>query len=213
VGMQRVRTPAWRIAGSFVSWLLFTFSFAGLFQTAGVVIGLGGYCASGGPYVIQTECPESVVVFAPIGIFGMLIAVGIGLFLAQNFGTPLYLWAWPILFVGLGAQFAWGATLGVSIVTNILLGLMFVVMGLVPWWFAIRGGAQPFLLGGSNAADQPFAYEDRGRKSYFTRPKSEGEPIPATPGDWALSLGLAVVGIGLGAWLSVLAFHAVSAAG
>jgi hypothetical protein len=45
--MQRVRTPAWRIAGSFVSWLLFTFSFAGLFQTAGVVIGLGGYCASG----------------------------------------------------------------------------------------------------------------------------------------------------------------------
>ena len=211
--MQRVRTPAWRIAGSFVSWFLFTFSFAGLFQTAGVVIGLGGYCASGGPYVIETECPESVVLFAPIGIFGMLIAAGISIAIADNLGAPLYLWAWPILFVGLGVQFAWGATLGVSIVTNILLGLMFVVMGLVPFWWAIRTGARPFFLGATDAEGRPFTVvEGRGR-SAFTPVKPEGEPVEPTAKDWTLSLTLAVVGICLGAWLSVLAFHAVGTAG
>jgi len=210
--MQRVRTPAWRIAGSFVSWLLFVFSFAALFQTAGVVIGLGGYCASGGPYVIETECPESVVLFAPLGIFGMVVAVGIGLLLAGRFGTPLTDWAWPILFVGLGVQFVLGATLGVAIVTNVLLGLMFIVMGAVPLGLAIRAGLQPLLIGAVNAAGEPFVHDDRGRRSYIPRATPDGEPVVPTPGDRVAALGLTVVAVALGTWLSVLAFHAASAA-
>ena len=52
-------------AGSFrirtvVSWLLFTLSFTLLYQVSAVVMGLGGFCASGGPYVIETECPEAL---------------------------------------------------------------------------------------------------------------------------------------------------------
>jgi hypothetical protein len=211
--MSRFRAPIWRIVGSFVSWALFAFSFLALYQTAAVVIGLGGFCASGGAYVIETECPEAVVLFAPLGIFGMLFAVGIGLFFARSFGTPLYLWAWPILFVVLGIQFALGATLGVSIVTNILLGLMFIVMGIIPWWWIIRAGAQPFLIGMSNALGQPFSYRDTGRKSYFGPSAPEGEQAAPTPGDWALSLGLTLVGTALGAWLSILAFNAVASAG
>ncbi len=211
--MHRVRTPAWRIAGSFVSWFLFAFSFLGLFQTAGVVIGLGGYCASGGPYVIETECPEAVVVFAPIGIFGMLIAAGISLVVANQFGAPLYLWAWPILFVGLGLQFAWGATLGAAIVTNILLGLMFVVMGLVPFVWAIRSAARMFFLGATDAEGRPFTYVEGRRRSAFTAVRPEGDPVDPTAKDWTLSLSLAVVGVALGGWLSVLAFHAVGTAG
>lgn len=211
--MPRFRTPAWRIAGSFASWLLFTFSFLGLFQTSSIVIGLGGYCASGGPYVIETECPESVVIFAPLGIFGMLIAVGIGLLLARSFGTPLYLWAWPILFVGLGAQFILGAVGGVSIVTNIVIGVMFIAMGLVPWWWIIRAGIQPFLIGMANPAGRPFSYRDTGRKSYFGPRADEGEQLDPAPADWALALGLTVIAITLGAWLSFTAFQAVAAAG
>jgi hypothetical protein len=207
--MTALRTPAWRIAGSFVSWLLFVFSFAGLFQTSGVVIGLGGYCASGGPYVIETQCPEAVVLFAPLGIFGMLVAVGIGLFVAQHFGTPLFPWAWPILFVGLGIQFLLGALGGASIVTNVLLGVMFVAMGLVPWWFTIRGGAQPFLIGTATASEQPFAFEERRGRDFFARARPDGEPITPRPGDWVLALGISIVGTALGAWLSVLAFRAV----
>lgn len=211
--MQRLRTPAWRIAGSFVSWFLFLFAFSGLFQTAGVVIGLGGYCASGGPYVIETECPEAVVLFAPVGIFGMLIAAGISIAVADHFGAPLYLWGWPILFVGLGAQFAWGATLGVSIVTNILLGLMFVVMGLVPFWWAIRGGARLFFLGANDAEGRPFTGGETKRRSAFTPVRPDGEPVDPTAKDWVVSLGLAVLGSTLGIWLSILAFHAVGTAG
>ena len=63
--MSRFDAPGWRLAGSVLSWAMFAFFFGGLYQTAAVVIGLGGYCASGGPYVIETECPDAVVVFAP----------------------------------------------------------------------------------------------------------------------------------------------------
>ena len=210
---MRLSSPAYRLPGSLFSWLLFTFSFAGLFQTSGIVIGLGGYCASGGPYVIETECPESVVIFAPLGIFGMLIAVGLGLFFARSFGTPLFLWAWPILFVGLGGQFIVGAFGGVSIVTNILLGLMFVVMGVIPLWWSIRTGPQPFFIGMSNVRAQPFSYRDTGRKALFGPVRPEGELVPPTPADWALALGITAVAVGLGAWLSVLAFNAVGSAG
>jgi hypothetical protein len=211
--MQRLRTPAWRIIGSFLSWFLFVFSFAALFQTAGVVIGLGGFCASGGPYVIETECPESVVLFAPLGIFGMVIAVGIGLIVAGRFGTPLTDWAWPILFTGLGVQFILGATLGVAIITNVLLGVMFIVMGLFPLVVAIRAGVPPLLLGAVNVAGEPFAFEDRGRRSYIPRAVPDGEPVDPTPLDGVIALGLTAIATVLGIGLSTLAFHAVGVAG
>ncbi|MEZ5189817.1 MAG: hypothetical protein R2717_02260 [Schumannella sp.] len=52
--------PLWRVAGSFASWFLFTLCFTLLFLGSTVVMGLGGYCASGGPYVIETQCPDAV---------------------------------------------------------------------------------------------------------------------------------------------------------
>src|SRR5690606_16026129 len=107
----------------------------GLYQAAAVVSGLGGFCARGGPYVIATECPDSVVVFAPAGIFGMLVGVGIAAWLARGFGMPLIVWAWPVLFVGLGIQFFTGIAPDLeSIIMGVLLGAVFVVMGLVPLW-------------------------------------------------------------------------------
>jgi hypothetical protein len=212
--MDRVRTPAARIAGSFLGWLIFTFSFSVFFQTAGVVGGLGGFCAAGGPYVIATECPEAVVVFAPVGLFGMLFGVGVAMFFARSFGTPLYLWAWPIAFVTLGIQFIVGAIGREGMIVNILIGLMFVVMGAVPLWYTIRGGAQPFLIGLANVHGRQFSYRDIGRKSLFAPPRSaEGETVPPVPRDWVLSLGIVVVAMPLGAWLAVLAFNAVGASG
>lgn len=212
--MHRVRTPAARIAGSFAGWLIFTFSFAVFFQTAGVVTGLGGFCAAGGPYVIVTECPEAVVVFAPVGLFGALLGVAVAMFFARSFGTPLYLWAWPIAFVTLGIQFIVGSWGGAAVVVNVLLGLLFVVMGAVPLWYTIRGGAQPFLIGMANVHGRLFSYRDTGRTSLWGPPRSaEGETVPPTPRDWVLSLGIVAVAIPLGGWLAVLAFNAVGSAG
>jgi hypothetical protein len=212
--MPRFNAPGWRFAGSVVSWLLFTFFFGGLFQTAGVVIGLGGYCASGGPYVIETECPEAVVVFAPLGIFGMLAAAGVALIVARGFGVSLVAWAWSILFVGLGAQFILGAIGGVSIVTNIVIGVMFIVMGLAPVWFLVGSKAiVPTLVGSVNIAGERFAYEGKARRYFGLTPtEAEHETVP-TGLDWVIALGLWLVSAGLGSWLSLLAFNAVGSAG
>lgn len=207
--MHSVRTPAWRIAGSFLSWLLFAFSFVGLFQAIGIVIGLGGYCASGGPYVIQTPCPEGVLAFAPLGIFGMLIAAAVSMALADNLGAPLYLWAWPILFAGLGVQFILGAVGGVALVTNLVLGLVCLAMGLVPFWWAVRSAPRPFFLGTTDAAGRPFTTGTTRGRSALTLKQPEGDPVDPTAKDWVLSLALAVLGLGLGPWLAVAAFRAL----
>lgn len=139
--MSRFDSPLWRIVGSVGSWVLFAFFFLGLYQSASVVIGLGGFCASGGPYVIETECPEAVIVFAPIGIFGMFAAAGVALIIARGFGVSLLAWAWPILFVGLGMPFILGAVSGVGVISNIIVGVLFIVMGLAPVWFLISSKA------------------------------------------------------------------------
>ncbi|WP_395638076.1 hypothetical protein [Pseudolysinimonas sp.] len=212
--MSRFNAPAWRVVGSFVSWFAFAFFFGGLYQTAGVVIGLGGYCASGGPYVIETECPEAVVVFAPVGIFGMLAAAGISVVIARGFGLSLLAWAWPILFVGLGAQFILGAVTGVGVIGNILVGVMFIVMGVVPVWFIVSSKALVATLVGSvNVAGQRFAYDGTPRRVFGLTPAAPDEETVPTPVDGVISLGLWLVSAGLGAWLSVLAFTAVGSAG
>lgn len=211
--MSRFNAPGWRFAGSIASWLLFAFFFGGLFQTAGVVIGLGGFCASGGAYVIETECPEAVVVFAPLGIFGMMAAAGVALAVARGFGVSLVAWGWPILFVGLGVQFIHGAVGGIGIISNAIVGVMFIVMGLAPVWFLGSARAVvPTLVGSVNIVGQRFAYDGKARRYFGLTPtEAETETVP-TALDWVIALGLWLVSAGLGAWLSVLAFNAIGSA-
>jgi hypothetical protein len=211
---RRFDSPGWRLAGSVASWALFAFFFLGLYQSAAVVIGLGGFCASGGPYVIETECPESVVVFAPIGIFGMFAAAGVALFLARGFGVSLVAWAWPILFVGLGIPFILGAVAGVGIISNILVGVLFIAMGLAPVWFVVSSRTlAPTLVGSVNLAGARFHYEGKARR-YFGLTPTEAEEVATPTGvDWVIALGLWVASVALGSWVSVTAFNALAAAG
>jgi hypothetical protein len=212
--MSRFESPLWRMLGSVVSWAAFAFFFVGLFQAAGAVMSLGGSCASGGPYVIETECPESVLVFAPFGIFGMFFAVGVALVIARGFGVSLIAWAWPILFVGLGIQFLMSAADGQGIVTNILVGVMFVVMGLVPVWFVVSSKSlAPTLVGSRALTGERFAYEGTSRRYFGLTPTEGGDEVAPASRDWAISLVLWVVAVGGGGWLSLLAFHAVASAG
>lgn len=212
--MSRFDSVGWRLAGSIASWVLFVFSFVGLFQAAAAVMSLGGSCASGGPYVIETECPESVLVFAPLGFFGMLLAVGVALFLARGFGVSLIAGAWPILFVGLSIPFFTGAETGDGIVVNILLGLMFVVMALAPVVVLVFSKTLvPTLVGSRNIVGDRFAYAGTLRRYFGLKPAEGGTEVSPTPRDWAISLGLWVVSVVGGGWLSLFAFHAVAAAG
>lgn len=209
--MSRVSSPVWRLVGSFASWVVFTFAFLGLYQSAGAVIGLGGFCASGGPYVIEVECPESVALFAPGGIFGMFLGVGIAVFVAQGFGVLLTAWAWPILFVGLGLQFLFGAFTGVGVVSNAILAVMFIVMGLVPPFLSIRTtGIAPDFLGTIDIEGRRFATGDRPNNPLRYSPVARGEEVAPTARDWALSLGVWAAAVALGTFLSFAAFRALS---
>lgn len=207
--MARLSSPLWRYLGSAVSWLLFTWCFTLLAVGASIVMGLGGFCASGGPYVIQTQCPDVVVWSTPLSIFGGLIAVGIGAVVAQGFGTPLVSWAWPILFIGLGLAFAGaGLSSGIDGIVFDLLALMFIVMGAVPLVLELRASPQAFFLGTTDAGGTTFVRRDTGRRSLYrfaqTTDASPESGRPATARDWALSLGILIVFGGLGVFLALL---------
>lgn len=209
---MRFQTPIWRVLGSGVSWLGFTFCFTLLCLSSAVVMGLGGYCASGGPYVIETECPDAVVATTPLSIFGGLAAVALGAYLTRGFGMPLISWAWPILFVGLGAAFLIASAQPGGI-TFLIIGVLFVAMGLFPLVLEVRASLQNLLIGTKNVAGVTFEQGGGSRPSYlqFGRwGKTESDDIVMpTVGDWTLALGIAIVAIGLGIYFASQLFAAL----
>jgi len=236
--MPRLTNPLWRYFGSAASWLLFTFSFTLLAVGASVVMGLGGFCASGGAYVIQTQCPDAVTLTTPGSIFGGLIAVAIGVLLSNGFGTPLVAWAWPILFIGLGLAFLGsGIVSGLDGIVFDLLAAMFILMGGVPLVLELRADPQAFFLGSKNADGRRFVARDTGHRSIYSFttagernqpypglqvldqdaehliPDPNADPIAPTARDWSLSIGILLVFGGLGVYLALQLFAAISAHG
>lgn len=197
-----------RVAGAALSWFLFALCFTLLFLSSTAVIGLGGFCASGGPYEIRVECPDSVVAFTPLSIIGGLIAVAISAFLAQGFGTPLVSWAWPILFCGLGAAFLGGFVLYQDI-TGLIIGVFFELMGLAPLVLEFRGSPQRVLLGQFAANGRQFYEGEKARRSLMARSApNPDDAVRPTAAHWALSLGITVVFVFAGvqvakAWFGV----------
>jgi hypothetical protein len=231
--MRSLKAPLWRYVGSAASWLLFAFCFTLLAVGASIVMGLGGFCASGGPYVIETQCPEVVVWSTPLSIFGGLIAVGIGAIVARGFGTPLIAWAWPILFIGLGLAFLGsGISAGVDGITFDLLAVLFILMGGAPLVLELRVDPQAFFLGTTNADGTAFVRRETGRRSLYSfttssrnqpypglqsvdangqdAPRAPSGPIVPTAGDWARSLGILILFGGLGVYLAMQVFAAAA---
>jgi hypothetical protein len=206
VGGARFQTPIWRVLGSAASWLLFSFCFSLLYLGSTIVMGLGGYCATGGPYVIETECPDAVALTVPLSIFGGMAAVVIGTYFARGFGVPLLSWAWPVLFVGLGTGFLIASAQPGGI-TFLIVGIVFVIMGAVPLVLEFRASARNLFLGTMNVAGVRFQETGHERTSYLQlgglRMRSESdERVTPTAGDWTLALGIAIVMIGLGIYFA-----------
>ncbi len=195
-----------RVVGSAGSWFLFSLSFSLLIQVSLAVMALGGSCASGGPYEIAVECPDNVAAFAPLSIFGGLIAVGISIFLAQGFGTPLATWGWPILFVGLGSVFMLAFIFAQDPV-GLILGVLFIAMGLVPIVLEFRGSPQRVFLGQFNVNGVQFAEGMRARTSLLSpKQPNPDDAVAPTGGSWALALFLCLGGIVLGYLTAVAIF-------
>lgn len=113
------------------------------------VMEVGGYCAEGGPYVIQQHCPDGaeLLMFTgiPAGIIGLFVAM-FGAAKSARGAASLLLLGWPALFVSLGYNFidyainppeGMGSTVGWWVC-----GIMFALMGLpalagIPW--LVRG--------------------------------------------------------------------------
>lgn len=201
--------PLVRVLGSAGSWFLFALCFTLLIYSVFAVMLLGGSCASGGPYEIAVECPDAVVIFTPLSIFGGLAAVAIGVALAQGYGTPMATWGWPILFCGLGALFL-AAFFAAGDIVGLIIGLMFVIMGAIPLVLELRGNPQRVFLGQTNAAGVQFLEGERARPTMMSRtfPNPEGAVAP-TVLNWIASLGIAVAMSFAGYQLAMLMLSAV----
>ncbi len=215
---MRLVGPGWRYLGAVLSWWLFVLCFTLLYHGARTVMGLGGFCASGGPYAIEVECPPEVVATVPLSIFGGFAAAGIALALARGFAAPLLAWAWPILFVGLGLAFAIAAFTVDGGVTNAFLAVLFVVMGGVPLVLTLRAAPRVLFLGWTRADDRPFTVgEDAGRSTIVNLPATRrplsatGEPVAPGPLDWIVALGVPIGAAVLGWWTASAILSAIVA--
>ena len=118
-----------------------------LFLGMRAVMDVGGFCAEGGPYVIETQCPEGAAGATLLGIFGglagLFLAIWKGAAIGERAVGVLFL-AWPALFgvIGLnflvygfdppgdGAGWAWGW---------LICGVVFWVMAFGPLLLAWSG--------------------------------------------------------------------------
>lgn len=100
------------------------------------VMGVGGSCADGGPYVSQQSCPDGSILIAPavpvmliLAIFGTAAASSVG---APNLLVPM----WGVLFGSLGWNFLEFAFKGPDIVWGWLVcGVMFWAMAIPAFVF------------------------------------------------------------------------------
>jgi hypothetical protein len=125
-----------------------SFSIAVLWLGMRAVMGVGGFCAEGGPYVIETHCPPGVELMFlafPLGFASAGVMAWKGMALGGSLAS-LPLLAWPALFLSLGwnfLEFGFAPPAGGGIALGWLVpGVIFVVMGGGPLLMAVRWRGQ-----------------------------------------------------------------------
>jgi len=99
------RPPVIRISVVLLCLLAMGVGVAWLYWPMRAVLDVGGTCAQGGPYVIETPCPEGSTLFLMLGIPLWMAGVFIGL-LAATIPAPLPVFpGWAFLFGALGWNF------------------------------------------------------------------------------------------------------------
>lgn len=129
------------------------------------VLGVGGFCAEGGPYVIEVHCPPGVVELMPLSMLGLFLFGGLMFWKGAALGGPyggLPFLAWPALFMSLGwnfLEFGFNPPGGGVALGWLIPGVVFVLMGGGPLLIGLsmwrdarrrgprRGGPRAGLLG------------------------------------------------------------------
>ena len=138
------------------------FSLTILWLSMRAVMGIGGACASGGPYVPAVECPDVVVALTPVSVFGLFIFGGLAAWGGARLGggwVAMILLAWPALFLSLGWNFLEfglrppGGAPGQVIWSWLFCAVVFFLMGGLPlagviWGVREAGGGGRAYAGG-----------------------------------------------------------------
>ena len=181
------------------------FSLTVLWLSMRAVMGIGGACASGGPYVPAVECPDAVVALTPVSIFGLFIFGGLALWGGASIGgawAALISLAWPALFLSLGWNFLEfglrppGGAPGEIVWSWLFCAVVFGLMGGVPLAVGIWGARQAAgthrTYGGGRVAISPRGGFDTLRdlqqaltEAQVARPNELRGPGPARPDDTA----------------------------
>jgi hypothetical protein len=110
------------------------------------VMDIGGFCAEGGPFVIEHHCPKGVPAIMQLSIWGGVIAGGIYVWQTIKHKIPSLVWLfWPALFLSLGwnfLQYGIDPPGGGGLVWGWLVcAILFILMGGVPLVIAL-----PFMV-------------------------------------------------------------------
>jgi Short C-terminal domain len=110
------------------------------------VMDIGGFCAEGGPFVIEHHCPKGVAAIMPLSIWGGVIAGGIYVWQTIKHKVPSLVWLfWPALFISLGwnfLQYGISPPDGGGLVWGWLVcAVLFILMGAIPLLIAL-----PFMV-------------------------------------------------------------------
>ena len=132
------------------------------------VLGVDGFCAEGGSYVIAHHCPEGTAWLIPLAVFAGLGSAGLTAWKGASLGA---LWsaliglAWPALFISLGWNFLEFAFFPPEGMDGIQLGwlipgVLFVIMGAAPLIGFLPGGKS----WQSSGSDATFAFAEPDRE-------------------------------------------------
>jgi hypothetical protein len=127
-----------KVISIFIGLGVFCLSLTVLYLSMRAVLGVGGFCAEGGPYEIKTHCPGGTAYLTPLSILFMLGGGALYFFSSVKIlNSPKWgCFFWSALFISLGWNFldfgmhpVQGNELDFSLLTC---GIMFVLMGIVP---------------------------------------------------------------------------------
>ncbi len=189
-----------------VSWVGFAMSFTLLSLSMLAVLAVGGTCADGGPYDIQTHCPGDTGWLTPLSIYMGLASVAIGFFVARGLGASLFLAAWPILFIGLSVNFLQaGFGMGGVEPVGLVLGLMFLIMGALPLVYLLRRHTNVMALfaGTSKIDGTSVAKVDL---SWKRSPEADDEMRGLDGIDYLVLIPLWIVEVLFGIWVGMAWF-------
>jgi len=190
VPQPRLRSTIRRILGSFVAFFSFPLSFILLCAVGVSTANLGGSCASGGPYQIAVQCPETDGPFVAAAVVLIFVAI-IGYAFAGGFGVSLLPIGWLVLFGGFGALFIVGFfALGLS--SGIIVGPVFLLMSIVPIGFMLFAAPRALFLGKVRASGMQYFEDEKSYNSLLLiNPAKAASLVKPRALDWALSLGVA----------------------